>query len=258
MKLVMTANFSWIFHNHIFLKPLNPILGETYQAYGQDGTKLYFEQTAHHPPRSHLEAYGPDGNFKIHGYTEYEITAGMQSSEVHAVGFKEVIFKDGGKIRWNLNNDYISGILVGTMNHQLTGTVTFTDEANGLTAYYKFNAYTFRKQDFVWGEIHQNGKKIGECSGNYMGYLDFDDVRYWDAREKDQVFVPIAGEEPDCLPSSSSLRTDGRFFISKSMEEAQVEKERLENLQRHDRSLREAVEKRRANGGPLIKQYEAA
>ena len=64
-------------------------------------------------------------------------------------------------------------------------------------------------------------------------------MRYWDAREKDQIFMPIAGEEPNSLPSSSSKRTDGRYFISRSIEEAQVEKERLEDLQRHDRKLRE-------------------
>ena len=34
LKLVMSANFSWFFYNSIFQKPLNPILGETYQCYG--------------------------------------------------------------------------------------------------------------------------------------------------------------------------------------------------------------------------------
>ena len=42
--------------------------------------------------------------------------------------------------------------------------------------------------------------------------------------------MPIAGEDPEALPSQASKRTDGRFFISKSLEEAQTEKERLENL----------------------------
>ena len=43
MKYVMCANFSWFFYNRVFVKPLNPILGETYQAEGQDGTKFYLE-----------------------------------------------------------------------------------------------------------------------------------------------------------------------------------------------------------------------
>ena len=43
MKLVMTSNFSWQFYNQLFAKPLNPILGETYQAFGQDGAQLFLE-----------------------------------------------------------------------------------------------------------------------------------------------------------------------------------------------------------------------
>ena len=88
----------------------------------------------------------------------------------------------------------------------------------------------FKKQDFVWGEIMKDGKKVCEITGNYTGFLDFDGVRYWDVREKENVFFPLAGEATDSLPSQSSKRTDGRFFISKSIEEAQTEKERLENL----------------------------
>lgn len=86
-----------------------------------------------------------------------------------------------------------------------------------------------------------------------MGFLDFDNVRYWDVREKDTVHFPIAGEDPNPLPSHASHRTDGRYFISRSLEEAQAEKERLENLQRHDRKLREEAAARRAAGGPKIK-----
>ena len=32
MKYVMSANFSWFFYEQAFRKPLNPILGETYEA----------------------------------------------------------------------------------------------------------------------------------------------------------------------------------------------------------------------------------
>ncbi len=102
----------------------------------------------------------------------------------------------------------------------------------------------------MWGEILKDGKRISEITGNYLGYLDFDNVRYWDGRAKDQVYVEMAGEATDALPSQGSKRTDGRFYLSYSIEEAQAEKERLENIQRNDRKLREAANKRRENGGP--------
>lgn len=60
--------------------------------------------------------------------------------------------------------------------------------------------------------------------------MDFDGVRYWDVREKDDVYFPIAGENPISLPSQASKRTDGRFLISRPIVEAQAEKERLENI----------------------------
>ena len=82
MKLVMTANFSWFIYNYMFTKPLNPILGETYQCHGQDGSKIYLEQTAHHPPRSHFQVDGPDGAYCMNGYLEYEIYSGLSSSTV--------------------------------------------------------------------------------------------------------------------------------------------------------------------------------
>ena len=153
LKLVMTANFSYFFYAQRFEKPLNPILGETFQAYAQDGSKIFMEQTAHHPPRTHLIIEGPDNNFYFHGYLEFAIYAGLQNASMTCAGFKEITFPDGGKIRWDQNGDYFSGIFMGTMGHQMTGTITFTDEANNLTGTYQYGAYNFRKQDFCWGEI---------------------------------------------------------------------------------------------------------
>lgn len=63
-----------------------------------------------------------------------------------------------------------------------------------------------------------------------MGFIDFDEVRYWDVRESDRIFFQSAGEAPVSLPSQSTKRTDGRFLISLTVEEAQAEKERLENV----------------------------
>ena len=44
---------------------------------------------------------GPDDAFKMNGYLEFEIYAGLTASTIISHGFKEVAFKDGGKIRWN-------------------------------------------------------------------------------------------------------------------------------------------------------------
>ena len=45
-------------------------------------------------------------------------------------------------------------------------------------------------------------------------------------------------------------------MLTKTMEEAQTQKEYLENLQRHDRKLRAEVKKRRDAGGPKHPDFE--
>lgn len=43
MKYVIVASFSFLFCCHTWDKPLNPVLGETYQAQLPDGTMIYLE-----------------------------------------------------------------------------------------------------------------------------------------------------------------------------------------------------------------------
>ena len=52
MKLVMTNSLSFIYPTHCFDKPLNPILGETYQAVHEDGSQIYFNIMDKYTPKS--------------------------------------------------------------------------------------------------------------------------------------------------------------------------------------------------------------
>ena len=106
----------------------------------------------------------------------------------------------------------------------------FEDEANNITAYVQYKAYYTKKYDYFWGEIHKDGYKEVEITGNYMGFCDFDGVRYWDYREKHKIYHPVDYELPaeESLPSQASKRTDGIYKKTKTVEEAQEEKERLE------------------------------
>jgi len=91
-----------------------------------------------------------------------------------------------------------------------------------------------------------------------MGYIDIDGVRYWDYREKRRIHFPVDYEAPEeeTLPSQCTKRTDGLYLRTKTIEEAQDEKERLEELQRSDRKLREKAAARRAAGGAKYKEAE--
>ena len=43
MKMVITQSISCHFDNKVFEKPVESLLGETIQAYGQDGSQIYME-----------------------------------------------------------------------------------------------------------------------------------------------------------------------------------------------------------------------
>ena len=78
----------------------------------------------------------------------------------------------------------------------------------------------FKKQDYIWGEITQNGRRVCEIKGNYVGYLDFDDVRYWDYREIESLNYPIIPMEAPYLPSDARNRSDAIYLLNRTIEEA--------------------------------------
>ena len=187
VKLLIVASMASSYHDKIFEKPLNPILGETYQSYGQDGSSIVFEQTSHHPPRSHYIVEGPDNNYRGDGSLSFDIKSNPYSATVNCVGRRTMVFKDGQKIEYGWISDYLWNIFMGTMSHQYTGKLEFRDNENGIYAYFELGAYRMRAQDYLYGHIEKDGEKVCEITGNYMGYIDFDKVRYWDRRDQEHI-----------------------------------------------------------------------
>jgi len=52
-------------------KPFNPILGETFEGFWPDGTKIYCEHISHHPPITTYLVEHPNKLFKMYGSLEY-------------------------------------------------------------------------------------------------------------------------------------------------------------------------------------------
>ena len=89
--------------------------------------------------------------------------------------------------------------------HCITGTSEFFDEANGITANYTIGVRKGR--DYFKGEIKQNGRVVSVLTGTYMGYIEFDGVRYWDIR-KMQNFDLVEPALKKVLDSDWRKRTD--------------------------------------------------
>ncbi len=73
--------------------------------------------------------------------------------------------------------------LFGTLIHLVCGKIEFEDKKNGLTAWYEISAEKKRPLDYFVGEIAKDNKVVSKMYGTYMGYIDFDGIRYWDVRE---------------------------------------------------------------------------
>lgn len=81
-KFTIIATLSCFHSSGVFLKPLNPILGETYEMLYEDGSKIYLEQSSHHPPISHYIMYGPGNSYKFYGFSNFISGAGLNSVKV--------------------------------------------------------------------------------------------------------------------------------------------------------------------------------
>ena len=237
MKLVIISMLSSFLHTSTFEKPLNPILGETLLGILEDGTKLYAEQSSHHPPVSH---YYVEGNgFRVYGYFNYHAKAGLNSVTVTNIGRKNFEFFDGYTVTLTCPEEVFSGTFFGTMRHESLGAINAND-SDGNNCIITLGKVKGKPSDFLQGIIYDaQGNQLSKLEGTYLGYLEFDKIRYWDARH----VRPYTIRYQQVLLSDSETRKDIIVLRSGNVDQAQVAKEELENLQRNDRKLRSKFHK---------------
>ena len=78
-KYVIFFSLSALFRSSEQLKPLNPMLGETYECEWEDGTKFYLEHTCHTPPISHFYIKSSNGLYIVSGYIDLEMGGVMKA-----------------------------------------------------------------------------------------------------------------------------------------------------------------------------------
>ena len=240
MKYVITACLSSWFKSSVFLKPLNPILGETYEMLWEDGSHEYVEQTSHHPPRSHFLINGPQNKYKYYGYLDFTSNAWFNSFKLTNKGTRFVEFENKKlKIQFNYSVDQYSNTFWGCLRHESIGEMSFIDHINGYTSNFKLGNVYGKFSDFFEGTIEKDGEVVSNFKGSYLEYIDFDGQRFWDIRRNiDIEAFPIK----DQIKSSSIYRPDSLCLYERKLEQAQEEKDKLENLQRKDRALRKKYE----------------
>lgn len=134
MKFCICSYIACIPVNYSFMKPLNPVLGETISAVYNDGTTMFVEMTSHRPPISNYLIYGPAEIYKFHGYTLIASSASLNKVNISYTGKRHIIFLDGTEIIYNTPNDVYASAFVGTLKNQVSGTIVFNDKKNNIEA----------------------------------------------------------------------------------------------------------------------------
>jgi len=253
--------------------PLNPILGETFNAEKADGTKLYCEQISHHPPVSAYLLVHPEGNYKLYGKGEVAARlSGLNTIHGMRIGATTIEFKDGGQIIIENPDMYIDGIMMGerTLNYiksfsirdfanKLISEITFNYEekgtlgkiASGLTGFFKskpaqekpafdtFSVGIYKGDSYA--EVNESAKVLlVKGSGSWLSHIELDGEVFW--RQNDEIGQEgWVEKEGTSLVSDSKNRLDSKYIKEKNFEQAQKEKDLLENIQRNDVKLRKAA-----------------
>ncbi|OMJ79246.1 hypothetical protein SteCoe_20799 [Stentor coeruleus] len=253
-------------------KSFNPIIGETYQGYlGKAYT--YSEQVSHHPPITAFQIYGE--NFNMHGFYEFMANTSANSCKARQKG-PGIVVLDGQLYYITFPFVLITGMLFGKRYYNWQGVLTVTCPSENL--YSEINFYPDKKgaisglfakaqtpADFFTGFIHrvknthpimtEQGRKameesakkslanytddieaeLGKIEGYWTMFLDIDNQRFWSIDEYRPYLITSV---PNPLPSDSTFRSDLKAMQEENLEEAQIQKDILENIQRRDAKLR--------------------
>jgi hypothetical protein len=276
LKLVATGVLAGLHLKCEQAKPFNPILGETYEAVYEAGHRLYVEQVSHHPPVTAWEVFapGPSPAWVYTGTCLWKASLRGNTIKGCEAGDCTVSFRAGpaagSSIVFSLPTVALAGIAWGERRADFCGKLVATDSHNGLTfsvlfnpdvqstsGYLKSLIFTpAHPSDYFKGAIaNAKGKELCQVEGSWLSHISFDGVKMWELGKPagagaaaGVAAAPRPTPVPDPLPSDSRFRTDLITLRTGDLVEAQKEKNRLEELQRADRKLRQ--EKKPRSGHP--------
>jgi hypothetical protein len=237
-------------------KFFNPILYETFEYIDNDLNYRYFaEQVSHHPAISAL--YGEGDGWKIYTNNNAKVKFFLNGSmQVEAIGRCYINYE-----RYNDNNIYtkpfinVQNLIFGTMYIQINGKFIVTNNEGDIC---EVNILPSKGTDsgHMIGTIKDiNGNLKYNIEGCWLDTIKIIDpitknekilwkIIPWENQEN-YYYQPITfdlnnltEEMKSKLPHTDSrFRPDQRLMESQKIDEAAIEKERLENKQRNARKI---------------------
>lgn len=258
VKLLICMFTSTFFYGIGSRKPFNPYLGETFQGYFKDGSKLYIEHLQHEPPVDAVFLINEELGFRMHGTFEFKVK--LKPNEV------TVIF--GGLLTVEIGDDKIyvelahlvnSGLIYGDRKLKLKEAFYFYYPSAKLKAMAKLGPSNSNKRvDSISGGIYpqktlvQVDRHIGDrlfssseikklpkeplvnITGSWLSSLKLDGEEQWNSNTPG-LKVQIV---QDPLPSDWRYREDLLWLIQGNLKMADDWKVELEHIQRTDRKAR--------------------
>lgn len=254
-------------------KPFNPLHCETFQGI-IGGCPIYVEQVSHHPPISAVQMIGK--NFKAEATTEVTVNISMTLFKLCKVGHQKVFFKNTNTTVKAQLPPWVAHGGLGKKTFQFGNKLYVFDIGNKLYAEIVFDyeePSIFKKtrmaQDHFSGSIWKINDKfveylrhlpkrqheldeikfkekehsaghVARIEGNWLEYLKIGDKMYWTTAEY-QPYKLQYFDNP--LPSDSNFRLDVLYLREGNEGKAQELKDKIEEVQRHDKKLRDKYKK---------------
>ncbi|KAL6566539.1 Oxysterol-binding protein-related protein 1D [Orobanche gracilis] len=250
-------------------KPFNPLLGETYEAdYPDKGLRFFSEKVSHHPVivACHCEGRG----WKFWADSNLKGKFWGRSIQLDPVGVLTLQFEDGETFQWSKVTTSIYNIIIGKIYCDHYGTMRIKGSGRySCKLKFKEQSIIDRNPHQVHGFVQDNrtGEKVafllgkwdeamyyvmGDPSTKTNGYDPMTEaVLLWE-RDKSVAktrynLTPFAislneltpGLQKKLPPTDSRLRPDQRHLENGEYELANVQKLRLEQVQRQARKLQD-------------------
>jgi len=282
-KYVIIFSLSAIFRSTEQLKPLNPLLGETYQCEWEDGSKFYIEHISHDPPISRIYITSSKNLFIVSGYINMELGGILKALVKNAFqmipkGKITVYFPQKKQtVSFQLPKINLGGALYGQRFIYFYDHMKFEDTDNNLKAVIAFANSTKelkkkRKHD-IYGKIFKynytqkdlekpfyiesipfkpfpakNEDVISEITGSWLENIQFDGKVAFSIKESTP---PPLNPSDNPLPSDSRYRED-KIWLKHSFDN----KDFAKVFEGYAQSWKLGLEAQQRHEKELRKEYE--
>ncbi|XP_061590221.1 oxysterol-binding protein 2 isoform X2 [Cololabis saira] len=281
---------------HRTAKPFNPLLGETYELdrLEEYGYRSICEQVSHHPPAAAHHVTSQRGWTLWQHITIDSKFRGKYISVMPLGNIHLQFHSNGNRYVWSKVTSTVHNIIVGKLWIDQSGDIDIVNTTTKDTCRLKFSPYSYFSRDVprkvtgvvedreatahyilsgTWDEKMESAKIVESsqgCGGSEgkqkMVYQTLQPKLLWkkyplpDNAENMHFFSCLAlslnESEEGVAPTDSRLRPDQRLMEAGLWDEANIQKQRIEDHQRVERKRRDAQANQALEEGQDIEGYQ--